>query len=120
MLSPGIFPEAETTARYVMLKNFGTDDLYVAQVHQYWARQDVADGRHHIDSTYTLNCGFGSLFALSKMPPGVYQLGCGMKNDVKAVCVWSDYRVQLLSPDRRRGDGRDRSPRRRSVERQDA
>jgi hypothetical protein len=120
MLSPGIFPDAETTGRYVMLKNVSTDDLYVAQVYQYWARQDVADGRHHIYRTYTQNCGFGSLFSLSKVPPGIYQLGCGMKNEIKAVCVWSDYRVQLLSPDRRRGDGRDRSPKRRSVERQDA
>jgi Glycosyltransferase WbsX len=41
MLSPGIFPDAETTGRYVMLKNVNTDDLYVAQVYQYWPRQDV-------------------------------------------------------------------------------
>ena len=121
MLSPGIFPDAETTGRFVLLKNVANDDLYAAQVYQYWPRQDVASGRHHIDSTYTLNCGFGSLFSVSKMPPGVYQLGCGMKNNVKTAFVWSDYRVQLLSPDRRRGEGRDRSPRRRSVEqRQDA
>ena len=120
MLSPGIFPDAETTGRFVLLKNIATEDLYAAQVYQYWPRQDVAFGRDHIDSTYTMNCGFGSLFSVSKVPPGVYQLGCGMKDSTKTACVWSDYRIQLLSPDRRRGDGRDRSPKRRSIERQDA
>jgi hypothetical protein len=120
MLSPGIFPEAETTGRYILLRNVATEDVYATQIYQYWPRQDVAFGRHHIDSTYTLNCGFGSLFSVSKVPPGIYQLGCGMKNDVKSVYVWSDYQVQLLSTDRRRGDGRERSPKRRSVERQDA
>jgi hypothetical protein len=122
MLSPGIFPEAETTGRYILLRNVPSGDVYTTQVYQYWPRQDVAFGRHHIDSTYTLNCGFGSLFSVSKVPPGVYQLGCGMKNDVKSVCVWSDYQVQLLSADRRRGGhGRERGgPKRRSVERQDA
>jgi hypothetical protein len=121
MLSPGIFPEAESTARYVLLRNVATEDVYATQVYQYWPRQDVAFGRHHIDSTYTLNCGFGSLFSVSKVPPGIYQLGCGMKNDVKSVYVWSDYRVRLLSADRRRGGEREPgSPRRRSIERQDA
>jgi Glycosyltransferase WbsX len=120
MLSPGIFPDAETTARFVLLKNVENDDLYAGQVYQYWPRQDVAFGRDHIDSSYTMNCGFGSLFSVAKMPPGVYQLGCGMKNNTKTAHIWSNYRVQLLSPDRRRGSGRDRTPRRRSIERQDA
>ncbi len=121
MLSPGMFPDAETTARFILLKNIENDDTYAGQVYQYWAREDVAFGRHHIDSSYTMNCGFGSLFSVSKMPPGVYQLGCGMKNNTKTACVWSEYRLQLLSPDRRRGgEVRDRSRRRRSIERQEA
>jgi len=119
MLSSGIFPDAETTSRYVLLRNVATNEFYAAQVYQYWPRQDVAVGRHHIDSTYTLNCGFGSLFSLSKMPPGTYQFGCAMKNNTKAACVWSEYRVLLLSSNRRR-EGRERSPRRRSIERQEA
>jgi hypothetical protein len=122
MLSPGIFPEAETTARYILLRHLGNDDdVYAAQVDQYQPRQDVAFGREHIDGTYTLNCGFGALLSVSKLPPGTYQLGCGMKNDVKSVYAWSDHRVQLLAADRRRGgEGRERGSKRRSVERQDA
>jgi hypothetical protein len=54
------------------------------------------------------------------VPPGTYQLGCGIKNSTKAAHAWSDYRVQLLSTDRRRGGSRDPSRKRRSVERQDA
>lgn len=118
MLSPGIFPDAETTARYVLLKDVKSAATYAAQVFQHWPRQDVAFGRHHIDSSYTMNCGFGSLFSVSKVPPGVYELGCGMKNNTKTTCVWSEYRVQLVSPDRRQGGARERSRRRRSVERQ--
>lgn len=123
MLCPGIFPDAETTARYILLRNIENDDTYAAQIYQHWPRQDVAQGRPHIDGTYTMNCGFGSLFSLAKMPPGVYQLGCGLKNATKATWVWSDYRVQLLSPDRRRGSGgevREPGRRRRATERQDA
>jgi hypothetical protein len=119
MLSPGIFPDADNTSRFVLLKNVAGDDLYAAQVHEYWPRQDVASGRHQIDSTYTMNCGFGSLFSLSKVPPGIYLLGCGMKNDTKMAYVWSDYRVQLLGGARRRGGGRERSPRRRATEREE-
>jgi hypothetical protein len=121
MLSPGIFPDAETTGRFVLLKNVESGDTYAAQVYQYWPRQDVAFGRHHIDSTYTLNCGFGSLFSVAKMPPGIYQLGCGLKNNTKGTYSWSDHRVQLLATDRRRAsEGRERGRRRRSIERQDA
>jgi hypothetical protein len=122
MLSPGIFPDAETSARYVLLRNIESEDVYAAQIYQHWPRQDVAQGRRHIDSTYTANCGFGSLFSVAKMPPGVYQVGCGMKNDAKAVLSWSDYRLRLLASDRRRGGGEVREPgrRRRSAERQDA
>ena len=121
MLSPGIFPDAETTSRYLLLRNVETDDTYAAQVYQHWTRQDVAQGRQHIDQSYTLNCGFGSLFSMAKMPPGVYQLGCGQKNNTKSTYSWSDYRVKLLSPDRRRG-GEVREPgrRRRAAERQGA
>jgi Glycosyltransferase WbsX len=121
MLSPGIFPDAETTARYVLLRNVENDDTYAAQIYQHWPREDVALGRHHIDSTYTMNSGFGALFSMSKMPPGVYQIGCGMKNNIKATYAWSDYRVKLLSPERRRsGAPREPGRRRRSAERQDA
>lgn len=121
MLSPGIFPDAETSARYVLLRNVDNDDTYAAQVFQHWPRQDVAFSRHHIDSSYTMNCGFGSLFSVAKMPPGVYQLGSGMKNNTKSAYVWSDFRVQLVSADRRRnGENRDRSRKRRSIERQHA
>ncbi|HTZ37876.1 MAG TPA: glycoside hydrolase family 99-like domain-containing protein [Stellaceae bacterium] len=120
MLSPGIVPDAETTARFVLLRSLKTGDTYVAQAYQYWPRQDVAHARHHIDSAYTMNCGFGSLFSVSKVPPGVYQLGCGLKNGTKAVYDWSDYRVRLLSADRRRKGQRARDTQRRAIERQDA
>lgn len=121
MLSPGIFPDAETTARYVLLRNVETDDTYAAQIYQHWTRQDVADDRRHIDSTYTMNCGFGSLFSMAKMPPGVYLVGCGMKNSTKATCSWSQYQLRLLDTERQsNGEVREPSRRRRSAARQDA
>jgi hypothetical protein len=43
-----------------------------------------------------------------------------MKTNTKTTYVWSDYRVQFLRPDRRRGESRDKGPGRRSTERQDA
>ena len=120
LFCPGIFPDAETTARYMLLRNVENEDAYAAQIYQHWPRQDVAQSRPHTDGAYTLNSGFGSLFSVSKMPPGVYQMGCGMKNSTKATYSWSDYRIELLAPDRRR-EGVVREPgRRRSAERQDA
>jgi hypothetical protein len=97
ILSPGVVPDAETTARYLLLKNVRNGATYVAQAYQYWARQDVVQARQHLDNAYTGNCGFGSLFSLSKVPPGMYQIGCGIKNSTKAAYMWSEYRVQLLS-----------------------
>jgi|HubBroStandDraft_6_1064221.scaffolds.fasta_scaffold87927_2 hypothetical protein len=120
MVSPGVVPDAENTARFILLKNITSSAVYAAPVYQYWARQDVVGARSHLDASYTANSGFGSLFSLSKVPPGTYQLGCGIKNSTKAAHAWSDYRVQLLSTDRRRGGSRDPSRKRRSVERQDA
>jgi hypothetical protein len=120
MVSPGIVPDAENTARFILLKNVTGGEVYAAPVYQYWARQDVVGARSHLDASYTANSGFGSLFSLSKVPPGTYQLGCGIKNSIKAAHAWSDYRVQLLSTDRRRGGSRDPGRKRRSVERQDA
>ncbi|MBV9555087.1 MAG: glycoside hydrolase family 99-like domain-containing protein [Alphaproteobacteria bacterium] len=96
MLSPGIVPDAETTARFVLLHNMEGGQTYVSHVYQYWTRQDVAAARHTLDSAYTMNCGFGSLFSVSNVPPGSYRLGCGMRNSNKSVCAWSDYRIQLL------------------------
>ena len=119
MLSPGIFPDAETTARYVLLRNVESDDTYAAQIYQHWTRQDVADDRRHIESTYTMNCGFGSLFSMAKMPPGVYLVGCGMKNSTKATCSWSQYQLRLLDTERQsNGEVREPSRRRRSAARQ--
>jgi len=138
MICPGIVPDAETTARFILLQNLASGTTYAAQVLQYWPRQDVGQARPQIDGAYTAHSGFGSLFALSRLPPGVYQLGFGLKNSTKSGYAWSDYRVQLLSSERRRdgtrGPGRGngtrepgrrngtREPgrRRRSVERQDA
>ena len=120
MLSPSVVPDAENTARFILLKNVASKATFAAQIYQYWTRQDVSNSRPHLDAAYTLNSGFGSLFSLSKVPPGTYQLGCGVKNSTKSAFAWSDYRVQLMSADRRRGGTRDPSRRRRSVERQDA
>jgi hypothetical protein len=120
MLSPGVVPDAENTARFVLLKNVASEAVYASQIYQFWARQDVSSARPHLDPVYTVNSGFGSLFSVSKVPPGTYQLGCGIKNSTKSAFAWSDYRVQLMSTDRRRGGTRDPSRRRRSVERQDA
>ncbi len=120
MLSPGVVPDAENTARFLLLRNVASKATYAAQIYQYWARQDVSNSRPHLDAAYTVNSGFGSLFSLSKVPPGTYQLGCGVKNSTKSALAWSDYRIQLMSTDRRRGGTRDPSRRRRSVERQDA
>jgi Glycosyltransferase WbsX len=120
MLSPGIMPDAETTARYVLLHNVNGDDAYAAQVHQYWPRQDVAAARHGLDSAYTMNSGFGSLFSVSKVPPGTYRLGCGIRNSTKSALAWSDYQIRLLSGDRRRAVARDANRRRRATEPQDA
>jgi hypothetical protein len=121
MVSPGIFPDAETTARYLLLRNVETDDIYAAQIYQHWARPDVADNRRHIDSTYTMNCGFGSLFSMAKMPPGIYLVGCGMKNSTKATCSWSQYRLQVLNTEHQSGDEvGEPTRRRRSAARTDA
>src|SRR5262249_3266298 len=120
ILSPGVVPDAENTSRFVLLKNVASEVTYAAQIYQYWARQDVSGARPHVDAAYTVNSGFGSLFSLSKVPAGVYQLGFGVRNSTKSAFTWSDYRVQLLSADRRRGGTRDPARRRRSVERQDA
>jgi len=121
MVSPGIFPDAETTARYLLLRNVETDETYAAQIYQHWARPDVADSRRHIDSTYTMNCGFGSLFSMAKMPPGVYLAGSGMKNSTKAACSWSQYRLQVLDAERQSGgEVREPTRRRRSAARTDA
>jgi hypothetical protein len=120
ILSSEIVPDAENTSRFILLKNVASEATYAAQVYQYGARQDVAHARPHLDTAYTVNSGFGSLFSLSKVPPGTYQLGCGAKNSTKSAFAWSDYRVQLLGTDRRRGGTRDPNRRRRSVERQDA
>jgi hypothetical protein len=121
MVAPGFVPDAETTARYLLLRNVKNGETYIAQAYQYWARQDVAFARRHIEAIYTTNCGFGSLFSVSKVPPGVYELGCGIKNHTKCSYVWSEYRLQLLSTDRRKSGARDRiRKRRRSIERQDA
>ncbi|MFZ2008173.1 MAG: glycoside hydrolase family 99-like domain-containing protein [Stellaceae bacterium] len=121
MLCPGIFPDAETSARYLLLRNVETEETYAAQIYQHWPRQDVAADRHHIDSTYTMNCGFGSLFSMSKMPPGTYQVGGGMKNSTKATCCWSQFQVRLLNTDRQSKDeARQPGRKRRSTERQDA
>ena len=120
MLSPGVVPDAENTARFILLKNVASGATHAAQIHQYWARQDVANARPHLDAVYTVNSGFGSLFSLSKVPPGTYQLGCGVKNNTKSAFAWSDYRIQLMSADRRRGGTRNPGRRRRAVERQDA
>lgn len=109
MLTPGIFSDAPTTSRFVLLQNVASDDIYAAEIRQSWPRQDVAFERDHIDSTYTTNCGFGSLFSVSNMPAGIYRLGCGMKSDTKAAYVWSDYRVQLPSPDAHDEDAGDGS-----------
>jgi len=119
--SPGIYPDAETTGRFVLLCNVENDDIYAAQIYQHWPRQDVVLGRQHIDSSFTANCGFGHLFSLSKISPGVYRLGCGMKNSTKSTIVWSDYRIKLLGAERRRGaEPREPGRRRRSTARQDA
>jgi glycosyl transferase family WbsX len=120
ILSPEIVPDAENTSRFILLKNVASDATYAAQIYQYWSRQDVAHARPHLNAAYTVNSGFGSLFSLSKVPAGTYQLGCGAKNGVRSALAWSDYHVHLLSSDRRRGGTRDPSRRRRSVERQDA
>lgn len=120
MLCLGVVPDAETSSRFILLRDLKTGDTYVAPAYQYWARQDVAHARHSIDSSYTMNCGFGSLFSVSKVPPGTYQLGCGVKNNTKAAVAWSDYQVRLVSADRRRTVARDRARKRRSIERQDA
>jgi hypothetical protein len=120
MVSPAVVPDAETTARFVLLRNVKNDETYTARAYQYWPRPDVAHARHHIDSAYTANCGFGSLFSVSKVPPGTYQLGCGVKNSTKGAYTWSEYRIQLLSAERKRGNGRPRSGKRRSIEHQDA
>jgi hypothetical protein len=119
MLSPAVIPDAETTARFILLKDTRNDDVYAARVYQYWPRQDVVLARPHLESAYTTNCGFGSLFSLSKMPPGTYQIGCGVRNNTKAASMWTQYRVQLLSADRRR-QPRDPSGKRRSIERENA
>jgi len=120
IVSPGVVPDAETTSRFILLRNINDGSTYAAQAFQYWPRQDVAAARQHLEPAYTINCGFGSLFSLSKVPPGIYQLGCGVKNNTKVAYAWSDYRVQLLSSDRRRGVAREKSRRRRTTERQDA
>jgi hypothetical protein len=120
MLSPSVMPDAETTARYLLLQNDKSGETYAAQVHQYWPRQDVAQARHNLDSAYTMNSGFGSLFSVSKVPPGTYRLGCGLKNSTKSAFAWSDYRIQLMSGDRRRGVARDLKRRRRAAEARDA
>ena len=124
IFSPEIIPDAETTARFILLKDEKTETVYAAQIYQYWPRPDVVRARHNVESAYTANCGFGSLFTLSKVPPGTYQIGCGVKNSTKAAYMWSQYRVQLLSTDRRgkpREPGpRGRGDRRRSVEPQNA
>jgi len=120
MLSPNIVPDAETTSRFILLRNVKTDDTYASHVYQYWPRPDVASGRPHLDGSYTINCGFGSLFSVAKVPPGVYQLGCGMKNSTRMAYVWSDYQVQLLDPDRRREERDQGSRKRRSIEHQGA
>lgn len=120
ILSPGVVPDAENTSRFVLLRNIASNATYAANIHQYWPRQDVSSARPHLDAAYTVNTGFGSLFSLSKVPPGTYQLGFGIKNSTKSAFAWSDYRVQLLSTDRRRSGTRDPARRRRSVERQEA
>ena len=130
MLSPGVAPDAETTSRFVLLQDIDTDDTYAAHVYQYWQRQDVAFARHNLDSAYTMNCGFGSLFSVSNVPPGTYRLGCGVRNNTKAACVWSDYRIQLLSAGRAQtgqpqtgqpqARARGRGRKRRSIEPHDA
>jgi hypothetical protein len=53
------------------------------------------------------------------MPPGSYQLGCGLKNMTRAAYAWSDYRVELRSAERRRTP-REPNRKRRSIEHQDA
>lgn len=124
ILSPGVIPDAETTARFLLLKNTKTDATYAARVYQYWPRQDVVHARANVETAYIANCGFGSLFSLSKLPPGTYQIGCGVKNNTKSAYMWSQYRLQLRSADRRekpREHGPStRSDRRRSVEPQNA
>ncbi len=120
ILSPGVIPDAETTARFILLKDTKTDEVYAAQVHQFWPRQDVVTARHNLESAYTAHCGFGSLFSLSNMPPGSYQIGCGVKNNAKAAYMWSQYRVQLLDADRRDQTANERKGRQGPVEAQNA
>jgi hypothetical protein len=120
MLSPLIVPDAETSSRFLLLRNVNTEDIYAAHVYQYWNRPDVMSHRHQVDPSYTTNCGFGSLFSVSKVPPGVYQLGCGMKNSTRIAYGWSDYQVQLLDADRRREERGSAGRKRRSAENQDA
>jgi glycosyl transferase family WbsX len=121
MISPGIVPDAETTSRFLLLKDVNSDDIYAAHVYQYWTRQDVAFARHNLDSTYTTNCGVGSLFSVSNVPPGTYRLGGGMRNNTRAAYVWSDHRIQLLSTVQRPvARARERARKRRSAEHHDA
>jgi glycosyl transferase family WbsX len=126
MLSAAIVPDAETTARFLLLEDVASGDTYAAPIYQYWPREDVATARHTLDSTYTMNCGFGSLFSLANVPAGVYRLGCGMRNNTKSVRAWSDRQLELLAdtpapetaPDEPARE-RSRKPRR-SVEPSDA
>jgi len=121
ILSPGVVPDAETTTRYLLLKNLANGATYAAQVYQYWARPDVVHARPQLDTSFTTNSGFGSLFSASRVPPGTYQLGCGVKNNFKSAYTWTDYQVQLVSSDRRRSaPRRDRGRKRRAVEHQNA
>ncbi len=57
MLSPGIFPEAETTGRYILLRNVASEEVYATQVYQYWPRQDglrPASHRQHLHAELRL------------------------------------------------------------------
>ena len=101
ILSPGVIPDAETTMRYMLLKDAETGAVYAGQIYQYWPRQDVVTARPKLESAYTAQCGFGSLFSLSNVPPGTYQIGCGVRNNNKTAYMWSQYRVQLLDASRR-------------------
>jgi hypothetical protein len=120
MLSPGVVPDAETTSRFLLLQQIDGDETFAAHVYQYWQRQDVALARHNLDSAFTMNCGFGSLFSASNVAPGTYRLGCGVRNNTKAAYAWSDYRIQVLSTERPAARPRDRSRKRRSIEPHDA
>lgn len=95
LLCPGVVPDAENTARFILLQDIEHGDTYAAQVFQYWLRQDVVEARPHVDSLYTLKSGFGSLFSLSKVPAGTYRLGCAIKDNHKAAYQWTERRVRL-------------------------